>query len=99
MAPAGTPPEIVAKLNAETAKILRDPKMIDTFNGRGVRLVGNSVAEFTAFIPKERARWAEIVKSVGSKDGMMTPHRHPDRSVAEWRDLFVGSSSHIRKRH
>jgi tripartite-type tricarboxylate transporter receptor subunit TctC len=67
VAPAGTPPEIVARLNAETAKILRDPKMVETFNGRGVRLVGNSVAEFTAFIPKERARWAEIVKASGVK--------------------------------
>ena len=67
VAPAGTPPEIVARLNAETAKILRDPKMVETFNGRGVRLVGNPVAEFTAFIPKERARWAEIVKASGVK--------------------------------
>ena len=67
VAPAGTPPEIVARLNAETAKILRDPKMVETFNGRGVRLVGNSVAEFTAFIPKERARWGEIVKASGVK--------------------------------
>jgi tripartite-type tricarboxylate transporter receptor subunit TctC len=67
VAPAGTPPEVVARLNAETARILRDPKMVETFNGRGVRLVGNSVAEFTAFIPKERARWSEIVKASGVK--------------------------------
>jgi len=67
VAPAGTPPEIVARLNAETARILRDPKLVETFDGRGVRLVGNPVAEFTAFIPGERARWAEIVKASGVK--------------------------------
>jgi tripartite-type tricarboxylate transporter receptor subunit TctC len=67
IAPAGTPKEIVARLNAETAKILRDPKMVEQFAERGVRLVGNSVDEFTAFIPKERARWAEIVKTSGVK--------------------------------
>jgi len=32
-----------------------------------VRLVGNPVADFTAFIPRERARWAEIVKASGVK--------------------------------
>lgn len=67
IAPAGTPKEIVARLNAETAKILRDPKMVEQFAQRGVRLVGNSVEEFTAFIPKERARWADIVKVSGVK--------------------------------
>ena len=67
VAPAGTPKEIVAKLNAETAKILKDPKMIELFAGRGVRLVGNSVEAFTAFIPPERARWGEIVKTSGVK--------------------------------
>lgn len=67
VAPAGTPPEIVARLNAETAKILKDPKMVEQFAARGVRLVGNSSASFMAFIPSERARWAEIVKASGVK--------------------------------
>ena len=67
VAPAGTPKEIVDRLNAETAKILKDPKMIELFAGRGVRLVGDTSASFTAFIPPERARWAEIVKSSGVK--------------------------------
>ena len=67
VAPAGTPKEIVARLNAETAKILRDPKMVELFANRGVRLVGNSVEAFTAFIPKERSRWTDIVKVSGVK--------------------------------
>jgi tripartite-type tricarboxylate transporter receptor subunit TctC len=67
IAPARTPPEIIARLNAETARILRDPKMVETFAGRGVRLVGNPAAEFAAFIPKERTRWGEIVKASGVK--------------------------------
>ncbi|TAJ35879.1 MAG: tripartite tricarboxylate transporter substrate binding protein [Reyranella sp.] len=67
VAPAGTPKEIVDRLNAATAKILKDPKMVEQFAARGVRLVGNSVASFTAFIPPERARWGEIVKTSGVK--------------------------------
>ena len=67
IAPAGTPKEIVARLNAEAAKILKDPKMAEQFAQRGIRLVGNSAEEFTAFIPKERARWGEIVKASGVK--------------------------------
>lgn len=67
VAPAGTPKEIVSKLNAEVARILKDPKLVETFAGRGVRLVGNSVEEFTAFIPAERVRWGGIVKASGVK--------------------------------
>ncbi len=67
IAPAGTPKEIVARLNAEAAKILKDPKMAEQFAQRGIRLVGNSAEEFVAFIPKERARWGEIVKASGVK--------------------------------
>lgn len=67
VAPAGTPKEIVARLNAEAAKILKDPKMAEQFTQRGIRLVGNSAEEFAVFIPKERARWGEIVKASGVK--------------------------------
>lgn len=67
VAPAGTPKEIVARLNAEAAKILKDPKMAEQFAQRGIRLVGNSAEEFAVFIPKERARWGEIVKASGVK--------------------------------
>ena len=67
VAPAGTPKEIVDRLNTETAKILKDPRMVELFAGRGVRLVGDSSASFTAFIPPERARWSEIVKTSGVK--------------------------------
>ena len=67
IAPVGTPKEIVARLNAEMVKILHDPKMVEQFANRGVRLAGNSVEEFMAFIPKERARWADVVKMSGVK--------------------------------
>jgi tripartite-type tricarboxylate transporter receptor subunit TctC len=67
VAPAGTPREVVARLQAETAKILKDPRMVETFAGRGIRLVGNPTEEFTAFIPRERARMGGIVKAAGVK--------------------------------
>ncbi len=67
VAPAGTQKEIVARLNTEAAKILKDAKLVEAFAGRGVRLVGNSAEAFAADIPKERRRWGEIVKASGVK--------------------------------
>ncbi len=67
VAPAGTPKEIVAKLNAEAAKILTRSQ-----DGRAVRPARRPAGRqlhrgVHAFIPKERARWAEIVKASGVK--------------------------------
>jgi tripartite-type tricarboxylate transporter receptor subunit TctC len=66
-APAGTPKDIVARLNAETVRILRNPKMVESFNERGVRLVGDDVDSFAAYIITERQRWGDIVKAAGIK--------------------------------
>ena len=66
-APAGTPREIAARLNEQTVKILRDPRMVDGFGQRGIRLVGNDVESFTAYILAERKRWGGIVKAAGVK--------------------------------
>jgi tripartite-type tricarboxylate transporter receptor subunit TctC len=67
VAPAGTPKEIIARLNEETVKILRNPKMVESFSERGVRLVGNDIETFAAYIVTERKRWGDIVKASGVK--------------------------------
>ena len=64
---AGTPPDIVAKLNAETVKILRLPEVRERFQAMGIEIAGNSPEQFAAFMRSETAKWGKIVKASGAK--------------------------------
>jgi tripartite-type tricarboxylate transporter receptor subunit TctC len=66
-APAGTPPEIVRRLNAEIVKILNLPDVREKLTGLGAEPVGNSSEEFSAMVKAEVVRWAEVVKKSGAK--------------------------------
>jgi tripartite-type tricarboxylate transporter receptor subunit TctC len=66
-APAGTPKEIVARLNAELVKILRAPETREWFAAQGVRPVGDSPEEFAAYIKAEHAKWGAIIRAAGMK--------------------------------
>ena len=61
-APKGTPPDIVAKLNAETVKILNDPQFKEEFLNRGAITIGGSSAAFTKYAADERVRWGKIIE-------------------------------------
>ena len=67
VAPAGTPPAIVARLHKEIVAALKNPAMQARFAKTGARLVGNSPQEFAAQIRAERVRWGEIIKAAGIK--------------------------------
>jgi tripartite-type tricarboxylate transporter receptor subunit TctC len=62
-APAGTPADIVAKLNAETLKALSAEDFRDAFARQGFTVAGSSPAEFRAFIEAEIPKWARIIKA------------------------------------
>ena len=62
-APAGTPPEVIARLHKEIAAAVRTPAMQERFTKAGARLVGNSPAEFAAQIRAERGKWGEVIKA------------------------------------
>jgi tripartite-type tricarboxylate transporter receptor subunit TctC len=62
-APAGTPKEIVGKLNAEAAKILRGQELRDFMSQQGADAIGNSPEEFSAHIKAELAKWSLAVKT------------------------------------
>ncbi|WJH41144.1 tripartite tricarboxylate transporter substrate binding protein [Aliirhizobium terrae] len=62
-APPGTPPEIVEKLSKEVQAIIAEPAMQEKLKAMGVTPVGNTSAEFQAFIDKETAKWAEVIKA------------------------------------
>jgi tripartite-type tricarboxylate transporter receptor subunit TctC len=66
-APAGTPPEIVKRLNAEIVKILKMPDVHERLEGLGVDPVANTPEEFAAFQKAEIAKWAKVVKDAGIK--------------------------------
>ena len=65
LSPAGTPPEIVGRLNTEIVKILNEPAMRERLEGDGTTVVTSTPAEFAALVKADVARWAEIVKRTG----------------------------------
>jgi tripartite-type tricarboxylate transporter receptor subunit TctC len=66
-APAGTPPAIVAKLNAEINKAMTTREFLDHMRLEGAEAVGGTPAQFRAFVQGEIDRWAPVVKSAGVK--------------------------------
>jgi tripartite-type tricarboxylate transporter receptor subunit TctC len=67
LAPAGTPPDIVNRLQQETAKALATPALKDRLVSQGAIPSGNTPAQFTQFIAAETKKWAQVVKASGAK--------------------------------
>ena len=66
-APAGTPKDIVAKLNAEFNKALSAPELTEHLRLEGAEAIGGTPEEFRAFVRGEIDRWAPVVKAAGVK--------------------------------
>lgn len=66
-APAGTPPEIIERLNVEINAILKSPDVVERFGGVGAQVMGGSVESFAAFHRAEHARWADFIRTTGIK--------------------------------
>ena len=60
--PTGTPKEIIAKLNAEYAKVVADPVVRQKLVDAGVEPVTSSPEEMNAYIKSETAKWAQVIK-------------------------------------
>ena len=67
LAPAGTPREIVNRLHAEVARVLRIPEVRDQLTSQGADIVANAPDEFSAWIRVEVKKWAEVVRVSGAK--------------------------------
>jgi tripartite-type tricarboxylate transporter receptor subunit TctC len=67
LAPAGTPKDITAKLNKAAVAALATAEMKERLAANGADPVGNSPAEFAAFIKAENEKWAKIVKASGAR--------------------------------
>jgi tripartite-type tricarboxylate transporter receptor subunit TctC len=63
--PAGTPPEIVNKLSSEVVKVMNQPDVKEKVLATGATPVGDSPAQFEAFMAKERQRLGDVVAKSG----------------------------------
>jgi len=65
--PVGTPRTIVLKLNAEVNKALQSPALKERYAQIEAEPVGGTPEEFAAYVKKETAKWADVVKKSGAK--------------------------------
>jgi tripartite-type tricarboxylate transporter receptor subunit TctC len=67
VAPAGTPPEIVEKLNAAIAKAGKSPDLVKKISDLGGSIATGPSAEFAAFMKKDVAHWTGLIKEAGAQ--------------------------------
>jgi tripartite-type tricarboxylate transporter receptor subunit TctC len=67
LAPAGTPAEIVARINADMRKALALPEVKTALSAQGMEIAPSSPEEMAALMKKDAARWAAVVKQAGIK--------------------------------
>ncbi|MCZ8293254.1 MAG: tripartite tricarboxylate transporter substrate binding protein [Hylemonella sp.] len=67
LAPAGTPPDIVNRIQQEVAKSLNTPAIKEKLQAQGAIPGGMSPQEFARFIDAEHKKWAAVVKASGAK--------------------------------
>jgi tripartite-type tricarboxylate transporter receptor subunit TctC len=65
-APAGTPPDIVQRLYAETAKVLQNPELQLSFRAAGVEAQVLGPQELAAFMRAEYDKWGKVVRATGA---------------------------------
>jgi tripartite-type tricarboxylate transporter receptor subunit TctC len=63
LAPAGTPRDIIARLNTEIARALREPDARERLYSIGAEPLSGTPEEFGAYIKSEMAKWAKVVKA------------------------------------
>ncbi len=67
LAPAKTPVEILQRISAETAKVLRQPDVLAKLATQDALPVGSSPAEYAAYLRLELERWKNVVRVTGAK--------------------------------
>ncbi len=67
LAPAGTPPEVLSRVQQETANALKSPALRDRMLAQGAIPSGMSSAAFTRLIASETRKWAKVVKASGAR--------------------------------
>ena len=65
IAPAKTPPDVVAALNAAAVEAMKDPGVREKLSSQGAILVGDTPEHFRSFIESETEKWAKVIKEAG----------------------------------
>ena len=65
VAPAHTPPRIVAALNKAAVEAMKDQQVLSKLSSQGAILIGDSPEHFHDFIASETAKWAKVIKDAG----------------------------------
>jgi tripartite-type tricarboxylate transporter receptor subunit TctC len=61
-APRGTPPDVIARINKETAEVLKDPEVRKQLIDAGLLPHSSSPQEFAAYIKQDAGKWGDVVK-------------------------------------
>jgi len=67
LAPAGTPDAVVQRLQQEVARILAMPDVNKSLVDQGYQVVGNTPAEFAAYIAQEQEKWGAVIRATGAR--------------------------------
>jgi tripartite-type tricarboxylate transporter receptor subunit TctC len=67
VAPAGTPPAVLAKIGREVVEALHAPDVREKLSAQIMEPVGNTPAEFRAWIERDLARWGAVIQAAGIK--------------------------------
>jgi tripartite-type tricarboxylate transporter receptor subunit TctC len=67
VAPAATPKDVLARLNAEAVRALRAPDVAEKLSGQGAEPAPGSPADFAAFVRAEIDKWSKVVKAAKMK--------------------------------
>ena len=68
LVPNGTPPDVIAKLNAEIAKVMQTAEMKKQLLAQGVEARSSTPEQFRAFVNSETAKWRKIIIDAGIKE-------------------------------
>jgi tripartite-type tricarboxylate transporter receptor subunit TctC len=66
-APARTPKEVIARINADVLRVLHSPELAERLKAEGSDPVGNSPEQFAVFLREETAKWSKVIKFANIK--------------------------------
>jgi tripartite-type tricarboxylate transporter receptor subunit TctC len=67
VAPAGTPPAIITRLNSEINKLLQAPDMRERLMSQGAEIIGGTPQSFAAYIQSEIPKWTKVIRDSGAR--------------------------------
>ena len=68
VAPAGTPVDIINRLNGDLIKALKNPEFEARLRDMGLELYGTTPEQFAKLIRDDNAKWSKVIKATGARD-------------------------------